>query len=56
MRVETLVKRLWEVDQIEIDEMHEKGVRGAYYEGTKRLWNLLAKHYGPEYFMDIIED
>ena len=56
MKVENLVQTLWEVDQIEIDEMVQRDVRGAYYEGTKRLWNLIGKYYGQEYFMDIIED
>ena len=56
MKVDQLVPRLWEVDMIEINEMQDKNVKAAGYEGSKRLWKLLGKYYGEDYFMDIIED
>lgn len=56
MRVDHLVPRLWEVDQIEINEMQDKNVKAAGYEGAKRLWKLLGQYYGADYFMEIVED
>ena len=56
MRVDQLVPRLWEVDMIEINEMQDKNIKAAGYEGSKRFWKLLGKYYGEDYFMDIIED
>ena len=56
LRVDHLVPRLWEVDQIEINEMKDKNVKAAGYEGAKRLWKLLGKYYGDDYFMEIVED
>ena len=56
LKVEKLVNLLWEMDQIEIEEMAERHVKGARYEGAKRLWLLLEQRYGEDYFLDIIED
>ena len=56
LRVDHLVPRLYEVDQVEIAEMQDKNVKAAGYEGAKRLWKLLGKYYGEDYFMEIVED